>query len=423
MNTELRYAGDIPLYYAPDQALRRFCLCVYVKAGAIYESRENNGYAHLFEHIVFRNLKKQYGDGFYTLLAQNAVDFNASTHKSVIQFTFSGLPRGIPLVCEIIALMFSALVVNTGEFNIEKSRIKAEYKEDEPHKRFSYLCGQTVWAGSTARQDELGYLTNINRASLSSLDRYRREVISRGNVFAVATGCVSRDELDMLSKALASVPLSDAPIKEKTVDVPARYLCRDCTMVVRDDVYTYLHFSFDLGDTAAHYHLTDFLYFLLFFGYDSVLQQELSEKRALIYGFDSGVERYRNIGILDFSFEVYNHRLEEAMTAVVDTLNRVKSGDFDYDTTIQKLVTDHTEILDDIEGLNWDIAYHHLLFGQTRDGEAELKTLMSINKGEIAAFAAELFRTDRLVLGLKGNKRAIDKNRDKLKAILQKLDI
>ena len=111
------------------------------------------------------------------------------------------------------------------------------------------------------------------------------------------------------------------------------------------------------------------------------------------------------------------------MTAVVDTLNRVKSGDFDYDTTIQKLVTDHTEILDDIEGLNWDIAYHHLLFGQTRDGEAELKTLMSLNKGEIAAFAAELFRTDRLVLGLKGNKRAIDKNRDKLKAILQKLDI
>lgn len=423
MNTELRYAGDIPLYYAPDQALRRFSLCVYVKAGAIYESRESNGYAHLFEHIVFRNLKKQYGDGFYTLLAQNAVDFNASTHKSVIQFTFSGLPRGIPLVCEIIALMFSALVVNTGEFNIEKSRIKAEYKEDEPHRRFSYLCGQKVWAGSTARQDVLGYLTNINRASLTSLARYQDEIISKGNVFAVVTGCVSPDELSMLSQALGAIPLSDAPVKDSSITVPADYLHRDGAMIIKDEDYTYLQFSFDLGSTAEHYHLADFLYYLLFFGYDSMMQQELSEKQALMYACDSGLERYRSIGILGFSFEVYNHQLTEALNAVVDTLNRVKRGDFDYDTTMQKIITDHTELLDDIEDLNWDIAYHHLLFGQTRDGEAELKTLMSISKADIAAFAAELFRTDRLVLGLKGNKRAIDKNRDKLKAILQKLDI
>ncbi len=423
MNTELYSAGEIPVYYAPNPALHRFSLSVYVKAGAIYESRENNGCAHLYEHIVFRNLKKHYGDGFYTLLSKNAVDFNACTHKRVIQFTFSGLPQGIALVCDIIGCMFSELAVSIPELKTEKNRIKAEYKEDEPHKRFSYICGQTVWAGSTARQDELGYLTNINKASLASLARYQHEIISKGNVFAVITGCVNGDELSMLSKALESVPLSDSPVKDDDVAVPLCYLHRSCAMIVRDEIYTYLHFSFDLGSTAEHYHATDFLSYLLFFGYDSMLQQELSEKKALIYALNSGIERYRNIGILDFSFEVYNHQLEEALNGVVDTLNRIKRGDFDYDTTIQKIITDQTEILDDIEDLNWDIAYHHLLFHRPWDRAAELNAVKRLKKEDIAAFAAELFTTDRLVLGVKGCKRAIDKNQDKLNTILQKLDI
>ena len=54
-------------------------LSVYLRYGSMYETDCQNGTAHFYEHILFRNLNKLYGGDFYHRLDLNCIDFNALT--------------------------------------------------------------------------------------------------------------------------------------------------------------------------------------------------------------------------------------------------------------------------------------------------------------------------------------------------------
>ena len=58
MNERSVSVNGISIYSLINPNLRSFCLSLYVRAGSIFEDLSNNGISHLFEHVVFRNIKK-----------------------------------------------------------------------------------------------------------------------------------------------------------------------------------------------------------------------------------------------------------------------------------------------------------------------------------------------------------------------------
>ena len=138
-------AGNIGLYRLTNPYLHQFCICVAVRAGCMYESREENGYAHLYEHMVFRNLKRHFGDGFYTLLAKHGIDINATTYPDSILFYVSGIKEGFAFACEILTHLFDDIAIAARDFRAEKQRIKAEIREEEERKTLFYRCKQAIW--------------------------------------------------------------------------------------------------------------------------------------------------------------------------------------------------------------------------------------------------------------------------------------
>ena len=48
--------NQIDIFYYPNRHTHSFCLSLYIKAGALYESDEDNGITHFLEHILFRNI-------------------------------------------------------------------------------------------------------------------------------------------------------------------------------------------------------------------------------------------------------------------------------------------------------------------------------------------------------------------------------
>ena len=57
MKEQMYSVNGIELYSLTNSALKSFCLSLYIRAGSIFEKESENGISHLFEHIVFRNLK------------------------------------------------------------------------------------------------------------------------------------------------------------------------------------------------------------------------------------------------------------------------------------------------------------------------------------------------------------------------------
>ena len=60
MKEQMHSVNGIELYSLTNSALKSFCLSLYIKAGSIFEKESENGISHLFEHIVFRNIKNKY---------------------------------------------------------------------------------------------------------------------------------------------------------------------------------------------------------------------------------------------------------------------------------------------------------------------------------------------------------------------------
>ena len=82
--------NGIKLGVYTNTCFNTFCIGVIVRAGSMFENNNCNGISHLLEHVIFRNLKEQYKENFYELLALNGIDIDACTYKEFLYFSIGG---------------------------------------------------------------------------------------------------------------------------------------------------------------------------------------------------------------------------------------------------------------------------------------------------------------------------------------------
>ena len=82
--------NGVNIYTYKNPARHGFYISLFVKAGSMYESEEENGITHFLEHIAIRNVNAVRGGKLYSELDEFGVDFNASTYSEMVQFFVSG---------------------------------------------------------------------------------------------------------------------------------------------------------------------------------------------------------------------------------------------------------------------------------------------------------------------------------------------
>ena len=83
----------VSVFHDKNENIHSFCLCLYVRAGSLFETKENNGISHFFEHIVFKNIHYQMGENLYQTLDRCGLDFNAWDHSLVEEMVRLGEVR------------------------------------------------------------------------------------------------------------------------------------------------------------------------------------------------------------------------------------------------------------------------------------------------------------------------------------------
>ena len=107
--------NGIDIYSMTNPALKSFCLSLYIRAGSLFENTKNNGISHLFEHIVFRNLKNKY-ENFYELLALHGLDLQGCTYKEFIRFSINGPHDEFDFATDILCSLFDEIKLKSTDF-------------------------------------------------------------------------------------------------------------------------------------------------------------------------------------------------------------------------------------------------------------------------------------------------------------------
>ena len=156
MNERSVSVNGISIYSLTNPNLRSFCLSLYVRAGSIFEDSSNNGISHIFEHVVFRNLKDKY-ENFYELIATHGLSLRGCTYKEFVRFTIDGPRHEFDFAVEILCSLFDEIKLTSHDFNNEKGRIKAEIREKDERNSLDFYFDGIVWRNSEAKRTVLGY--------------------------------------------------------------------------------------------------------------------------------------------------------------------------------------------------------------------------------------------------------------------------
>jgi predicted Zn-dependent peptidase len=415
--------NGVNIYSLLNPNLRSFCLCLYIRAGSIFETSADNGISHLFEHVVFRNVKSKYKN-FYEELALHGIDMQGTTYKEFIQIEINGPAYGFAFAVEVLCHFFDEIEISKTELLKEKNRIKAEIREEGERTSLDSYFNKLVWKDTEVEKDILGYCKVLDRISIKKLNGFRREVFSKDNFFIYITGNVSPKEIELLNEKIEKldIPQNEAK-RENTVTLNKEFFNRSGKVEVKNDYWHYIKFGFDFDSAKFSGGVLDILYSVLFKGENALVYNYLSEENPIIYSYDATQEQYDNIANLNFKFEVSKAKLIDAIKIVVELLNNVKDGKFNFESSF-KFETILVEIdLDKPTSLNWNMAYYnHILKTTPIDYTDELYgRFKGVTKEQVMAAAKEIFQTKNMTVAIKGNKKKI--NTEEIENILKNLDI
>lgn len=405
----------IPLYLYPSPHLHSFCLCLYLRAGSMFETAEDNGITHAVEHAVFRNINRLMDGRLYETLDRLGLCLEGTTYKEFVQFSITGAPCHLPRAAEILSLLFAPLTLTGKDWLPEKNRIKAEIREESERSTLDYFTDGILHEGTALARTITGTAGNVEAFSLNRLAVAASEIFSVNNAFFYLTGRVTEDDARLLAKAVdAFSPRADIPRRENLAPLPSRFLKRDATVAFKRRARHAVRFSVDV-DTAR---LSDaplmLLYDLLLGdGEECLLHRALSEDRGYIYSFRPSLELYRNMAIMSFSYEIPPAKLLPSVALAVETMASLKKEVRDLSPVRAPYTYNAEMILDDPSDCNFNRAYETKLLDLPYHSVADrAAAYAAVTEEQVTAAARIIFRPENVTLTVGGSRVNTDALRE-----------
>lgn len=402
--------NGIKLIDCTNAVYHSFCIGVYIKAGCMYEPEQWNGITHLYEHCVFRNIKKQYSEDFYELLTRHGLDFNACTYKEFVQFELTGIPSGVGFAADILSKLFLPFSLSAEEYHAEIKRIKAEIREESETKGLNYLLNTHVWNGTSLANTITGTCANLDRVSRKRLEQYRQSILSPGNILVCLTGNISSDHMDQIRKTLRQIPVSETDCcNDNTAPVPRNFGMRSMDVHMGHGDFYSIAMGFDIDNSRCPAAIRDLIYAILFSGDSSLFFRHLSEDNQLLYSYHAKLEQYRNISNIQVFFEVGRTDILPVICEIRRILDFLKTGEFSLENNLQKLLSNWEIQQDYVADFNWAIAFENHILGAAPVcmDKPMLGRYDAISREQIMICANEIFRKENMTFAIRGPKRRI----------------
>ena len=202
-----------------DPAVPRVVVCVAYHVGSKDESAGRTGFAHFFEHMMFRGTKNN--PNYDVPLQETGAQSNAFTSEDMTVYyevvPANFLERALYLESERLAFLPSAL--DQAKFDTEREVVKNERRQSYENQPYG-LAEEAILSalfpkGHPYSWSVIGSMKDLDAATLDDLKRFFAEFYQPGN----ATLTLAGDFDPATTKALISRyfgPLSGSPAAPKT---------------------------------------------------------------------------------------------------------------------------------------------------------------------------------------------------------------
>jgi zinc protease len=285
---------------SPDHTAPTVCVAVYYRIGFRIEPKDRTGFAHLFEHMMFQGSKNLGKMEFIQLVQKNGGVLNGSTRFDFTNY-FEILPSNkLETALWAEADRMNGLDVTEANLTNQKGVVSNEVKVNvlnQPYGGFPWLdmpqYANTNWYNA---HNFYGDLKDIDAATLTDVQAFFKTYYAPNNAALVVVGDFdSAQAKHWVEQYFAAIPSSKLPPRPDLTEPKQEKEKRETKpdpLIERPA----LAFAYHMPDrNTPEYYAMGLLDQILVQGNDSLLYQELVQKRGLTAAVNGGINYLGNM--------------------------------------------------------------------------------------------------------------------------------
>ena len=224
--TDRTLANGMRVLSAPDPSSPTVAIQVWYHVGSKDDPQSRSGFAHLFEHIMFKSTKNMKSE-MMDRLTEDVGGFNNAFTADDVTVYFEVVPSNyLETLIWAEADRLSALNVDDANFKSERDVVKEEFRQGvlaPPYGRFEYLLQQKSFLEHPYKRPTIGSIEDLDAASLKDVQEFHSTYYRPDNATLVVVGDFDPKQLDgWVDKYFAPIAKPSRPLPRVQVKEPQR---------------------------------------------------------------------------------------------------------------------------------------------------------------------------------------------------------
>ena len=194
---------------------------IWYHVGSKNERPGRTGFAHLFEHMMFKGSKNVEPEGHPSWISSIGGQSNAYTNEDVTVFWQTVPAQYLPLVLWLEADRMASLRIDDKVFQTEREVVKEERRmrvESQPYGRLNEIVYEQAFTVHPYRHPVIGSMKDLEAASIEDVREFFRTYYVPNNATLVLVGDFDTKEATALvTQYLGRIPRSAKPVPR---DIP-----------------------------------------------------------------------------------------------------------------------------------------------------------------------------------------------------------
>src|SRR5256714_2429283 len=223
---ERTLANGLKVYSAQERSSPTVAIQVWYRVGSKDDPPSRSGFAHLFEHLMFKSSKNMRDEMMDRLTEDVGGWNNASTNDDVTNY-YEVVPSNyLETLLWAESDRMSGLNVNEKNFHSERDVVKEEFNTSvlaPPYGRLFYDIDKDSYTTHPYHRPTIGSKEDLDASSLEDVRAFHSTYYRPDNAVLIVVGDFDQQQLDQwVDKYFAKIAKPSTPIPRVTVKEPPR---------------------------------------------------------------------------------------------------------------------------------------------------------------------------------------------------------
>ena len=341
--------NGLEVYSVQDRSTPTVAIHVWYRVGSKDDPQGRSGFAHLFEHMMFKSTKNMPSE-MLDRLTEDVGGFNNATTFDDSTPYYEVVPSNyLETLLWAEAERMGSLTVDENNFKSERDVVKEEFRYRilaPPYGRFFYAIEKNSFAKHPYNRPGIGSIEELDAATIDDVRSFHSTYYRPDNAVLIVVGDFEQQQLDQwVDKYFTPIPKPSTSVPRVAVKEPARETARRVDVKAPSVplpalAITWLAPPASSADAAA----LNVAAAVLGRGESSRLYQSLIYKSQIAQEIDARADLREDLGIFSVgAFMASDHTIkegEEALTRELKALQDKLVPDAELEKAKNLLLTD-----------------------------------------------------------------------------------